>query len=102
MALLREKLDLQRKKRQRAYATMIHFFYLGSQLWLKDRYSYKRPGTRVKVWAKIQDAAFTPSRIGELLESSCRSGTGRGLHYKVSDPSHKVGFQLIRDDLGYC
>ena len=80
---------------------MIHFFHLGSQLWFKDWYSYKKPGTRVKVWVKIQDAAFTPSRIGELLESSCRPGTGRGLHYKVSDLSQGEAFQLIRHDLGH-
>jgi protein associated with RNAse G/E len=36
------------------------------------------------VWAEIQLHAFTSARIGEYLESTCRAGSGRGLHYRVS------------------
>lgn len=45
---------------------------------------YEKPGIRVDVWAEIQLNAFTSARVGEFLESTCRAGSGRGLHYRVS------------------
>lgn len=64
---------------------MIHFVHLGTQLWRNDWHKYKRPGVRIEVWAEIQPHAFTSARVGEYLESTCRAGSGRGLHYRVSD-----------------
>ena len=81
---LQPELGLARKKRERRYASMIHFVHLGTQLWQNDWHKYERPGVRVEVWAEIQLHAFTSARVGEYLESTCRAGSGRGLHYRVS------------------
>lgn len=82
--VLRELLGLALKKRERCYASMIHFVHLGTQLWQNDWHKYERPGVRVEVWAEIQVHAFTAARVGEYLESTCRAGSGRGLHFRVS------------------
>lgn len=63
---------------------MIHFLYLGTQLWKNDWYQYETPGDRVDLWAQIQLYVFTSARVGEYIESTCRAGSGRGLHYRVS------------------
>ena len=63
---------------------MIHFVYLGTQLWEGDWGVYKRPGARIDLWGEFQLNVFTFARVGEYIESSARSGTGRGLHFKVS------------------
>jgi hypothetical protein len=82
--VLQTELGLALKKRERCYASMIHFVHLGTQLWQNDWHKYERPGVRVEVWAEIQLHAFTAARVGEYLESTCRAGSGRGLHYRVS------------------
>ena len=83
--VLQPELGLARRKRERCYASMIHFVHLGTQLWRNDWHKYKRLGVRIEVWAEIQLHAFTSARIGEYLESTCRAGSGRGLPYRVSD-----------------
>lgn len=82
--VLQLELKLARKKRERCYATMIHFVHLGTQLWQNDWHRYERPGIRIEVWAEIQLHAFTPARVGEYLESTYRAGSGRGLYFRVS------------------
>lgn len=83
--VLQDKLGLAQRKRERCYASMIHFVHLGTQPWRNDWHKYKRPGIRIEVWAEIQLHAFISARVGEYLESTCRAGSGRGLHYRVSD-----------------
>jgi hypothetical protein len=87
---LQEELNLARKKRERCYGTMIHFLYLGTQLWQNDWHMYEKPGIRVDVWAEIQLNVFTSARVGEFIESTCRAGSGRGLHYRVSALSNQA------------
>jgi hypothetical protein len=82
--VLQSELRFARRKRESCYATMIHFVHLGTQLWQNDWHKYERPGIRIEVWAKIQLYAFTSARVGEYLESTCRAGSGRGLHFRVS------------------
>lgn len=49
-----------------------------------DWFEYKSPATRVDDWLLLLANKFSSSRIGEYIESSCRSGSGRGLYYRVS------------------
>lgn len=49
-----------------------------------DWFEYKSPATRVDDWLLLLANTFSSSRIGEYIESSCRSGSGRGLYYRVS------------------
>jgi hypothetical protein len=46
---LQEELKLARKKRQRRYSAMIHFFYLGRQLWQNVRLFQWDGRTRVSI-----------------------------------------------------
>ena len=81
---LRKELGMAHRKRIRSYGTTNHFIYLGTQLWEKDWQIYDKPRVRVDTWAKIQLYVFTSARVGEYIESTCRAGSGRGLHYRVS------------------
>ncbi|KAK4182221.1 hypothetical protein QBC35DRAFT_365788, partial [Podospora australis] len=62
----------------------VHYRHLGSQMWGMDWYPYKKPAGRVYDCAGLKAHVSSSSRIGEYFESSCRSGSERGLHYKVS------------------
>lgn len=55
---LQDELRLARRKRERCYSTMIHFLYLGTQVWQNDWHMYEKPGIRVNVWAEIQLNVF--------------------------------------------
>lgn len=71
--ILQLELNLARRKRERCYGTMIHFLFLGTQLWQNDWHMYEKPGLRVDVWAEIQLNIFSSARVGEFLEFTCRS-----------------------------
>lgn len=60
---------------------MVH---LGTQLWERDWFEYKRPGIRVSTWSETLDYGFTSARVGEYLESTARANSGRGLYHRVS------------------
>ncbi|KAI9752223.1 MAG: hypothetical protein M1835_001112 [Candelina submexicana] len=92
--VLQVELGLAREKRKRCYAVMIHFVHLGTQVWQSDRHKYDRPGTRIEVWAEIQLYAFTSARVGEYIESTCRKGSGRGLHFR------DIAFGVFRNEHG--
>jgi hypothetical protein len=92
---LQEELNLAREKRQSYNGTMIHFIYLGTQLRQNDWHVYEGPDIRVDVWAEIQLNVFTSARVGEDIESTCRAGPGRGLHYRVSAPLSGEDCSLI-------
>lgn len=64
-------------------ALMVHFLYLGTQLWQNDWLMFETPGARVDLWAEIQLNVFTSARVGGYIESTVRAGSGRGLHYRV-------------------
>lgn len=57
-----------------------------------DWYLYESPKTRVSDWADILVIVCSSARVGEYIESSCRAGSGRGLHYKVRVP---LGFPCL-------
>ncbi|OCL06329.1 hypothetical protein AOQ84DRAFT_399062 [Glonium stellatum] len=44
--------------------------------------AYERPAIRVNNWADFMAIVCSSARVGEYIESSCRTGSGRGLHYK--------------------
>ena len=81
--VLQSELGLARRKRESYYANMIYFVHLGTQLWQNDLHKYEMPGIRIEVWAEIQLHAFTSAKVSEYLESTCRAGSGRGLHFQV-------------------
>jgi len=85
--VLQEELNLAREKHQRYNGTMIHFIYLGTQLWQNDWHVYERLDIRVDVWAEIQLNVFTSARVGEYIESTCRAGSGGGATLSSKCPS---------------
>ncbi|KAH9841009.1 uncharacterized protein C8Q71DRAFT_701269 [Rhodofomes roseus] len=81
---LQKEMNLARQKRARRYGTMLHFVYLGTQLWKYDWHLYDNPRDRLELWDGIMLNVFTSARVGEYIESTAREGSGRGLHYKAS------------------
>lgn len=70
-------------KRKRRFATKAVQFHFAKQLFAEDWVEYKYPWTLIDDWALNLGNTYSSTRIGEYIESSCRSGTGRGLHFKV-------------------
>jgi len=94
-----KKRGLPACKRKRRYATENHLVHLGTQLWERDWFEYKRPGVRVAMWSETLDYGFTSARVGEYLESTARANSGRGLYHRVghSRPGSEVSFpRLLR------
>ena len=83
--ILQKQLNLPLLKRKRRFATENHFVHFGRQLWGNDWHIYEKLGVRVETWSEIQLYAFTSARVGEYVESTCRSGSGRGLYHRVSE-----------------
>jgi hypothetical protein len=50
---------------------------------------YEKPGISVDAWAEVQLNVFTSAKVGEFIESTCRAGSGRGLHYRISALSNR-------------
>lgn len=75
---------MPKTKRPRRFATKNVMLNFARQLWAADWVEFKRPATLVDDWGLLLGNAYSSSRIGEYIESSCRSGTGRGLYFKVS------------------
>jgi hypothetical protein len=55
---LQAELNLAHKKRERCYGTMIHFIYLGTQLWQNDWHMYEKLGIRAVVWANLAQCIY--------------------------------------------
>ena len=87
---LAEELSLANAKRPRRFATKVVLNHLANQLFAVDWFVYKSPATRLDDWAIQLGNTFSSARIGEYIESSCRSKTGRGLYYKVSPLFHPL------------
>ncbi|KDN70506.1 hypothetical protein CSUB01_07951 [Colletotrichum sublineola] len=96
--LQESSLKLVTTKRQRRFGTKNHFFHLGRQLWGNDWVEYEKPGTRVYDWAALMSIVCSAARIGEYIESTSRSNSGRGLYYKVSNED--VTFGVFRNEHG--
>lgn len=82
-----DEIDLARSKRPRRFANKKVLFNFARQLWMADWFKYNLPGGRIDDWALLLGNTFSSSRIGEYIESTCRAGTGRGLHYRVQKPN---------------
>lgn len=76
-------MNLARQKRARKFGTLLHFVYLGTQLWKYDWHRYDSPKDRLDLWDGIMLNVFTSARVGEYIESTAREGSGRGLRYRV-------------------
>jgi hypothetical protein len=81
--LLREGL-VSNATREPTYLTLENYMHMERQLWERDGHDYRHEASRVFISAKLKLHVFTPARIGEVSEGSTRSGTGKGLRYKVS------------------
>ncbi|OJD24096.1 hypothetical protein ACJ73_04548, partial [Blastomyces percursus] len=81
-------------KRKRKYAAKHYCVHLGRQLWEADWHEYKTPGRRVRLWGQTLGYAFSSSRQGEILESSARPDSGRGVYCK------NINFGIFRNELG--
>ncbi|KAH6995448.1 hypothetical protein BKA56DRAFT_509091 [Ilyonectria sp. MPI-CAGE-AT-0026] len=79
---LKKKIGLSDATRPKHYLTLENYMYLERQLWQEDGHEYKHEGYRVLISAKLKCHVYTPARLGEISESSVRSGTGKGLRYK--------------------
>ncbi|KAK2038166.1 hypothetical protein LZ31DRAFT_132679 [Colletotrichum somersetense] len=101
-------LKLVKSKRPRRFGTKNHFLHLGGQLWWNDWVEYEKPATRVYDWAAHMAIVCSAARIGEYIESTSRSNSGRRLYYKevtfgVFRNGHgdaEFAIQLVRDAKG--
>ena len=82
---LRVKLQLSLVKREQGFMTFQIYIVLLKQMWENDWHDFHHDGYRVQWTAALQLFVCTSSRIGEILESSARPGTGDGLRYRVRE-----------------
>ena len=75
---LRNEMNLAYQKRARRFGTMLHFVYLGTQLWKCDWHRYDRPRDRLDLWDGVMLNVFTSARVGEHIESTSRGGSSQG------------------------
>jgi hypothetical protein len=97
---LRQELELRDSKRPRRFAGKKRMLDLGKLLWLEDWHEYRSHTMRLDDWCLALDYSYTSSRIGEILESTAREGSGRGLCYRVSPAIPQGKIKLIR--IGYA
>ena len=69
---------------------MLHFVYLGTQLWKYDRHRYASPKDRLDVWDGVMINVFTCAQVGEYIKSTARENSGQGLYYRVRLPQVDV------------
>ncbi|KAK7428382.1 hypothetical protein QQZ08_005139 [Neonectria magnoliae] len=79
---LTDEMGMPKTKRPQRFATKNVLLNFAKQLWAADRVEPRRPATPVDDWGLLLGNAYSSSRIGEYIESSCRSGTSRGLYFK--------------------
>ena len=82
-AELKERFNLSTERRQLHFMTVPHFIVLVKHKWQKDWHQYTHPRSLVQNHAACTLFVYTPSRVGEIFESSMRRGSGRGLLYRV-------------------
>ncbi|KAH7025178.1 uncharacterized protein B0I36DRAFT_249983, partial [Microdochium trichocladiopsis] len=95
-------------KRPRRFASETHYEQLAIQMWANDWHSYSYPVVRIMDWAAMYAAICSGSRIGEYFESTCRSGSGRGLRFRDvklvvfynEEERPELGLLLVRDAKG--
>ena len=80
--------------------TLDHTINLISHMWKKDWVQHVHPAVRVFNHAGLMEIMYTPTRIGELWESSARKGSGRGLYYKVERCYARVILAVSHHNLG--
>jgi hypothetical protein len=50
----------------------------------------------VDAWAEVRFNAFTSTKVGEFIESTCRADSSQGLHYRISALSNR-GYWCVND-----
>ncbi|TGJ85690.1 hypothetical protein E0Z10_g3062 [Xylaria hypoxylon] len=70
---LAKEMGMPKTKRPRRFATKNVMRHFAKQLWAADWVESKRPATLVDDWGLLLGNAYSSSRIGEYIESSCRS-----------------------------
>ncbi|OCK73076.1 hypothetical protein K432DRAFT_365291 [Lepidopterella palustris CBS 459.81] len=81
---LKDEIGLNNEHREHGFLTLRNYEILLKFLWLNDWHDYKHDGVRVRNTAAMHLYAYSSGRIGELVESTSRAGSGTGLHYRVS------------------
>jgi hypothetical protein len=74
--------NVSTETRIRHYLTVPYFRIPMEHMWTKDWYQYDHGGTQVNDHGKYIFHIYSPSRVGEFIESSSRKGSGRGFLYK--------------------
>ncbi|KAK0490807.1 hypothetical protein IW261DRAFT_1555973 [Armillaria novae-zelandiae] len=67
---LRNDTGLTRQKRVRRFGTILHFVYLGTQLWKHDWHRYPRPRDHLDLWDGIMLNVFISAQVGEYIDCS--------------------------------
>ncbi|RSL83113.1 hypothetical protein CEP52_016802 [Fusarium oligoseptatum] len=102
---LAKEMGMPKHKRRRRFAGKKVILNCAIQLWAADWIEHKHPAAPVDDWGLLLGNAYSSSRIGEYIESTCRRGTGRGLYFKDltfvafinEDGAPEFAIQLTRD-----
>ncbi|QKX61611.1 uncharacterized protein TRUGW13939_08763 [Talaromyces rugulosus] len=70
------------RKRPKRQATTSRFVHLVATLWERDWHLYRQPQARVSLSAEILVYSSSSARIGEMIQSSSRPGTGKGVYFR--------------------
>jgi len=80
---LRVEIDLSTAHRVRHYLTLKKYCILAFAIWENDWHEFDHESSRVGFSAKMNIYCYSSARIGEVVESSARRNTGKGLRYRV-------------------
>lgn len=83
-------MGMPKTKRRRRYVTKHLLLRYAEQLLAADWFEYKIIGTMLDDWGLLLGNTYSSSRIDEYIESSCRTGTGRGLLFRVRFVTYRV------------
>lgn len=81
-----ERKRVTKYHRARGFLTVTNQRIMLKFLWLSDWHEYAHDGTRINDTISMHIFTYTPTRLGEVYESTARRGSGKGLHYGVSMP----------------
>jgi hypothetical protein len=79
-----KKIGLSTAHRERHYLTLKKYCILVAVIWENDWYEFDHEASRVGFSAKMNFYVYSSARLGEVVESSARANTGKGLRYRVS------------------
>ncbi|EGE02373.1 hypothetical protein TEQG_01412 [Trichophyton equinum CBS 127.97] len=91
-------IPINRDHAENDFVTLIHFQNLLTQLWENDWHIFRFPIYRVYLSSLLKLCMYSSGRVGEYVESSSRTGTGRGLCIEEGMP--ELVFTPRRDAKG--